>query len=626
MKWVGISINSPVRAHSAHSMIDSNFLDDPKIMDVLFKGISSSTGSAQTQTIVAQWLRLCKLEHHECSLGHTELKRLPTRVIDVGSSTQSPRLLETGTAHGSWVALSYCWGGESKFILTSKSLPQFEQGIPINEFPPTLRDAIIIARSLGIPFLWIDAICILQDSAKDWHTEAPRMKDVYSNAELVIAASSSNDVNAGIFSTRPVAKSAQLPWIIPITKSDKNDLRQEELYVNIRKDSSTPMEDTMASLVCRWANRAWTMQEDFLATRLLLCTKHGVTWECLQHAEEEKGMIIYLREMGDPNGRDQRYFMSRYWKRSMAALAKVEANTASRAISNEQWTTPYSMWYITLKEFSIRRITKISDRMPAISGLAALVSDITDDEYCAGLWRTDLLRGLLWQYSALRQDRSKFEEDIAASFEVVAARVEKMYLEENVKITNRGPSWSWASLEGTLEPGAEDPFLQFSSDEPPKARVVDVNVELITPDDPFGWVRGGKLTIEASCVEWTDTREESTSFLPKFVAEILMNYRHNMTVEYKLRHYPFQGQITAVLLIDCNSVKGRAIFVESTQLLKHGQPSLSPHFRRVGRFDIRKRDSSSNNPEMPSHITDAEAAAHSECYRGLSSRKIFSII
>jgi hypothetical protein len=625
--YKGISTySSVVKARGAHSVIGSDFVDDQKIMDVLFREISPSTGSAQTQTIVSQWLNRCKSEHIECSLGHTGLKRLPTRVIDVSSSTQSPRLLETGTAHGNWIALSYCWGGDSNFILTSNSRPHFEQGIPLHEFPPTLRDAVITTRSLGIPYLWIDAICILQDSAEDWHAEAPRMKDVYSNADLVIAATSSDDVNAGIFSRRPVAKSVQLPWIFPIREPDKRNLQQEETYVNIRIDNSTPIDDSMASLACRWGNRGWTMQEDFLATRLLLCTKHGVTWECLQHAEEEKGQHITLRAMGDPNGRDQRDFMSRYWKRSMAALIKVEGNTGSRAISDEQWTTPYSMWYITLKEFSIRRLTKVSDRIPAISGLAALVRDITEDEYCAGLWRSDLLRGLLWQYSALRQDRSTVMENMNTSFEELAAQMEKMYLEDNVQVTNNGPSWSWASLDGTFESGAEDPFLSFSDDEPPKARVVDVIVELVTPADPFGSVRGGTLTIEASCVEWTDT-QESTSSLQNHVAEILTDHHHNMTVEYKLRHDPYPGQITAILLIDCNSVQGRAILVESIQSSEHAQPSASPLFRRVGRFNIRKRHSyDTENPEDLSYKTDAEASAYNECYRGLSLTKTFTII
>ena len=112
----------------------------------------------------------------------------------------------TGGEHGRWTALSYCWGENSSFLLNSHNIRQFHHGAySLEDYPPTLKDAIRLTRNLGIPYLWVDALCILQDSASDWAIEASRMKSVYERAKITIAAASSSNVQGAFFGSMPLS-------------------------------------------------------------------------------------------------------------------------------------------------------------------------------------------------------------------------------------------------------------------------------------------------------------------------------------------------------------------------------------------------------------------------------------
>ena len=149
----------------------------------------------------------CVEDHKSCLGLSSGQKQLPSRVIDVGADAANPRVKESGGEIGRWAALSYCWGGDSSFILVSHNKHQFYTGeYPLQAFPQTLQDAIVLTRHMGIPYLWVDALCIIQDSPSDWAAEASRMKDVYGDAIITIAAAESSSTQAGIFRNRPVER------------------------------------------------------------------------------------------------------------------------------------------------------------------------------------------------------------------------------------------------------------------------------------------------------------------------------------------------------------------------------------------------------------------------------------
>jgi hypothetical protein len=104
----------------------------------------------------------------------------PRRLIEVGRRGKSPRLIETSSHGGDcskYLALSHCWGKEMPEIATTKlsTLNERKAGITFRRLPQTFRDALTVTRGLDIQFLWIDSLCIVQDSAEDWQRESAVM-------------------------------------------------------------------------------------------------------------------------------------------------------------------------------------------------------------------------------------------------------------------------------------------------------------------------------------------------------------------------------------------------------------------------------------------------------------------
>jgi hypothetical protein len=131
---------------------------------------------------------------------------MPTRVIDLGpqdSSTPKLVLSSPDDEPGKWVSLSHTWGRpDNPFVTNSLNLSERLQGLSLEDMPATFRDAIIVIRKLGYRFLWIDSLCILQDSESDWNTEGAKMADYYGKAALTIVASFAKDDAEGFLESR----------------------------------------------------------------------------------------------------------------------------------------------------------------------------------------------------------------------------------------------------------------------------------------------------------------------------------------------------------------------------------------------------------------------------------------
>jgi hypothetical protein len=147
-----------------------------------------------------RWLRTCLGGHVNCPSNiHSSL---PTRVIDVRPST--PYLLQTNEMEGRYATLSHCWGPKETppLITITATLEQRMDGVHPHELPASRNGASEITRELGIDYLWIDSLCIIQDSQQDWTNESTRMADIYGNSFLTIAASRSPNSHSVIFSSR----------------------------------------------------------------------------------------------------------------------------------------------------------------------------------------------------------------------------------------------------------------------------------------------------------------------------------------------------------------------------------------------------------------------------------------
>ncbi|KAK0702640.1 heterokaryon incompatibility protein-domain-containing protein [Lasiosphaeris hirsuta] len=301
------------------------------------------------------WLDDCARNHKSCRIGSSPL---PKRVLHVGSDEAEPRLHISCGEQGKYIALSHCWGDRSLLMTTENAtLEQREQAIPFVHLPKTFQDAITVARALGIEYLWIDSLCIVQDDEADWDEESMKMADIYSHATLTISADDASNATEGFLGLRndPRAKMS-----IPIAYSA--ELGHEDGTIYARRGAETrkrekydngfyALADTHvgAMTVHHLDTRGWTFQERLLAPRTLHYTAAEMVFECKEDLDLEP-----------PNSPIHDY--SRY----------------SPVRSSPIWST-------IVQNFTSRNLTLPKDRLPAVAGVAMSFQPYTDEDYLYGL-------------------------------------------------------------------------------------------------------------------------------------------------------------------------------------------------------------------------------------------------
>ena len=170
--------------------------------------VQESTSSDNTLRLASHWLRNC-LRNHDCgkhSPSESAHKWRPSRLIDVGDLACGDllRLCESADIPPgcAYIALSHCWGQLEIFKLTTRNLESLKNRVPPEQLTQTFLDAIEVTRRLDIRYLWVDSLCILQDSTEDWHREAALMGKVYKYSHCNIAATGVWDGRRGFFSKR----------------------------------------------------------------------------------------------------------------------------------------------------------------------------------------------------------------------------------------------------------------------------------------------------------------------------------------------------------------------------------------------------------------------------------------
>ena len=219
----------------------------------------------------------CEREHDRCR--PSKVTRLPKRVLEVGSAdgSQPLRLTETNRKPARYVALSHCWGSEkdrSKYRharLLRANHQHLLHSISLEDIPPTLRDAVIAVRKLELRYLWIDALCIIQDSAVDWAEQSGQMYDIYESSYLTLVATKASSSGEG-FLERPPKPMLTIPY------NDKNDTTVDGQFYLSRIGQDLSSWDSVDEV--NWNTRGWTFQERLLSKRLLHFSCDGLFWEC----------------------------------------------------------------------------------------------------------------------------------------------------------------------------------------------------------------------------------------------------------------------------------------------------------------------------------------------------------
>ncbi|KAF7562824.1 hypothetical protein G7046_g1323 [Stylonectria norvegica] len=260
-----------------------------QVFDIHRCDLSEMTNSSKTMDLAKQWIQLCH-DHPICRGNYSPEQSgsfVPTRLLAVGElGSPIVRLVETNelSFHGKvdYTALSHCWGGKvPEKSLMRKSLPSLKESITISDLPKNFQDAIIVTRGIGVQFLWIDALCIIQDSEHDWARESSLMGLLYAHAVCMVSATASPDCEGGCFYPRQNLKAEEVTQcVIGRKKGSVSALavRPEDF----KNQQNVTLDDLFDRCVERapLTQRGWTFQERVLANRILHFCDGFVLFEC----------------------------------------------------------------------------------------------------------------------------------------------------------------------------------------------------------------------------------------------------------------------------------------------------------------------------------------------------------
>ena len=367
-------------------------------------------------------------------------KSLPKRVLDVMNSEELGKIclkeIESPIT-ARYIALSHCWGKSLPIKTTTENLSNHTQGIAIDNLTQTFRDAVRLTRRFGIRYLWIDSLCIVQDSTTDWQEESAKMSDYYKSSWLTIASGMAVDGLKGCFAARrgPASPYCRLNAYLGVEQPSCAlyfTLDPIEPPIRGQKKAVQLVESPLHT-------RGWTFQEEVLAPRYLSFEPTQVYFRCDKFTSFETGRRL-----------DRHHYFA---PESMSPLERHK-------------------WGEVVVHYSSRDLTFESDKLPAISGLAHEYHRMWKSTYFAGLWKESLSFDLMWQLDTSERSHRK-------------------------PISYRAPSWSWASVDGLVYYdgllAGQNPLRSSFID------LLDASI-LLAGSDPMGQVTSGVLTLRAHVV------------------------------------------------------------------------------------------------------------------------------
>ena len=322
------------------------------------------TASRAIKEMAEDWFHECVTSHANCPFETTR-HAAPTRLIKLvrpDSNGANLKLVETQSCDwkGRYAALSHVWGGQTEFELSSTTIDQMRAGFSSQILSRTIQDAFRVARKLGIRYLWVDCLCIMQDSRPDWEEEVEQMGDVYRNSFLTIAATGASSGDQGLFSQRdPLAFTPC--WMFKTNNGHDfhvNPYLTEDCFVQTLFDDAA------------LHSRGWVMQERLLAPRTL---NFGamVFWEC--HSDFRHEMAL---SQTDSPEKSRSLTMT---PKSVFASFQDTASATSESLL-DYWNTHILLPY-THASFN-----DPSDRSHALLGLTQHFSAQTGWPSTFGLW------------------------------------------------------------------------------------------------------------------------------------------------------------------------------------------------------------------------------------------------
>jgi Heterokaryon incompatibility protein (HET) len=357
--------------------------------------IIGNTSSPAAMDKIRGWIENCGRSHEDCKL--TTSPPLPTRVLDVGPQKDGMiHLYETNEETEQYICLSHCWGGHQPLKTEVLTIEARKKGINWDELPRTFQDAVVMTRALGIRYLWIDSLCIVQDDEEDWRRESGKMHIIYQGGYLTLAASSSADPDGGLFRDVPSEYSLR-DWDL---NGQHIRTRRKIPHIDSARDNSL-------------MRRGWVFQERVLSRRVLHFSTAELAWECMEDNDCECGNFYQCLGVGN-------YELAE--KRRYRPIDKMKG-----------WLM--FVWWKIVMDYSRMQLSYEKDIFPALSGVAELQRAVRGSTYHAGLWSDTLIYDLLW-----RVPKNWDLPILEFQYERVARPSEW-----------RAPTWSWASVKSAVE-------------------------------------------------------------------------------------------------------------------------------------------------------------------------------
>lgn len=407
-------------------------------------GINLQPNSIPALQEARRWLEECLQNHEACSRPDPAF--VPTRLVKISPECQ---LCEMGTQIKPYAALSYCWGGDQVFKTTVQMRPQYLKTIDSTQLPQTLQDAIYVARQLGLDYIWIDALCIIQDSLPDKAVEIGRMAQVYGNATITIGATRASAVWNGFLGARSplAAESPDRVFALPC-RLDDHDMGSVTLLPFV-SEGKQPLD-----------TRGWTFQERILSPRIIDFGTLRTQYTCQKPLERvpSDGWSHLPLDRAYGTGLD----------------ARLIANLLAGLHPPEEML---HHWLSIVEGFTSRGLAFATDKLPAFAGMAEQYGVLLNDEYCAGLWRRGMPANLLW---------------------TAGNRIQQIYRDFEPRLSGANvaaPSWSWAAVSRAVTHNDSYALTQ-------KALTFSVEIDdcAVTPADarnPYGAVASASLALRA---------------------------------------------------------------------------------------------------------------------------------
>ena len=486
---------------------------------VATKPISLHANSSNATDTLQYWFIDCKSNHDACQ--NTDLtvgKGPPKRLIDVRplAGARTPRLHICGEPLESkdleYAILSHCRDSDYHetddiLKLTSHNYESMKSGIDFDSLASNFRDAISITRALDLRYLWIDALCIMQDSPEEWESETAKIPGYFTQSELCIAATLSPNPQHGILYPRMIAgESVKL-------SSEAEDLGVRSIAGDVLsiiplRGLMNPWPPARPPIANQPLNKACkTLQERLFSKRIVHFTEQQMVWQCQTCLIGEDGQI------GEDRGKVSRNMVS-----LLGSPLRPRSQEIAGVNDSEHFRDPeldfilgesYSLdealidirWYDILYEYTKLSISDPSKLLPYFSGVAEETRRRTGASYLAGLWSSDgelPFRSLIWQ--SLKRD---------------------------VRANNGSPSWSWSSIIGPVthpclhmvrldHPGARIDWVTTGEDTREREikcdytdsqiKIISSKVDLATSHS-FGQVRGAELVISGLVHIYTGAHE-----------------------------------------------------------------------------------------------------------------------